>query len=130
MKDSYKGQVFGRLKVERTLIDLDGREFFYCRCSCGANKLVRAYNVLRGSTRSCGCLRNETTANINAKINADIAAEIIRLRASGLSYGKIAARVDMSRSAVYYFCAKHQQEIDEYINVWDFDKSSVMKEGE
>jgi hypothetical protein len=51
------GQVFGRL----TVIEQKGRTNqnnvkWLCRCVCGTEKVVANYHLLRGSTKSCGCL--------------------------------------------------------------------------
>ena len=56
------GQVFGRLTA---LMEVDpvkdsgGRNIpsWLCRCTCGKEVVVRRKNLLRKTTRSCGCLR-------------------------------------------------------------------------
>jgi hypothetical protein len=48
------GEVFGRL----TVVSVDGRTA-KCRCSCGNEKAISVYEVRRGTTKSCGCLRAE-----------------------------------------------------------------------
>lgn len=54
------GLVFGRLTVlEKIPGDRSVPARFRCRCSCGAEKLIRAKPVRRGSTKSCGCLNRE-----------------------------------------------------------------------
>lgn len=51
------GQVFERLTVLRPT---PGRiEYYDCLCICGTEKAIRKYSLLRGYTRSCGCLRRE-----------------------------------------------------------------------
>ncbi len=55
-------QKFGRLKVinegERLLRNdgTRGERMWHCKCNCGAKKLVRQSSLLKGKTRSCGCL--------------------------------------------------------------------------
>lgn len=63
-----KGRRFYRLVV----IDLDrsikrSGTYWMCRCDCGMEKSIIATNLIRGSTRSCGCLRKErsTTHGMN-----------------------------------------------------------------
>ena len=57
------GQRFGRLVVEeRSENDAGGRATWKCRCDCGESCVVKAHNLARGSTRSCGCYRRETSA--------------------------------------------------------------------
>ncbi len=55
------GQVFGRLTVSRHAYIKKGRHYWECLCSCGNTCTVVAYSLYRGNTRSCGCLRVETT---------------------------------------------------------------------
>ncbi len=61
------GQQFGRLTVMERAPDYispaDGKRFvmWRCRCECGAVVDIMAHNLLHGSTRSCGCLRRETS---------------------------------------------------------------------
>jgi hypothetical protein len=43
-----------------------------CRCSCGNEVLVHGYNLKRGNSKSCGCLRREAarkTGAITGKVN-------------------------------------------------------------
>lgn len=64
------GRRFGRLVVlERAedhinLADPDGRRFprWRCQCDCGEIKIVLGHNLKEGTTRSCGCLRRETSS--------------------------------------------------------------------
>lgn len=51
------GDVFGRLVVSA----IDGA-YVSCKCNCGNLKKFYKYNLLKGKTRSCGCLRAEVTA--------------------------------------------------------------------
>ena len=36
-----------------------------CQCECGETGIVQHYNLLRGGSKSCGCLRTELTAQRN-----------------------------------------------------------------
>ncbi len=56
-------RVFGRLTVEAMLPK--GR--CACRCRCGGHSTPRAKNLLRGDTRSCGCLPIERTNRQRAR---------------------------------------------------------------
>lgn len=56
-------QVFGRLTVEAMLPK--GR--CSCRCRCGGRRNPSAKNLLRGKTRSCGCLPIERTNRQRAR---------------------------------------------------------------
>lgn len=56
------GQTFGRLTVERLHAVEKGRAVWACRCICGNEAIVKAGNLRRGSTISCGCYRREISA--------------------------------------------------------------------
>jgi 5-methylcytosine-specific restriction endonuclease McrA len=56
------GREYGRLTpLLRGPNDNQGKPMWYCSCSCGKFTLVRGTCLNNGSTRSCGCLRNEVT---------------------------------------------------------------------
>jgi hypothetical protein len=70
--------------TERFLIDLTGKKFgrwtvlyrgnshvtpsgqsktmWYCKCECGTERDVDAYNLMNGLTKSCGCLQKENAS--------------------------------------------------------------------
>src|SRR5262249_2588151 len=55
------GRCFGRLTV-LSFSHLDHRRsaWFTCRCSCGTEKQIRGASlVMKGGTRSCGCISRE-----------------------------------------------------------------------
>lgn len=54
------GRRFGRL----TVIKVSGRDerknvLWSCQCSCGGKTVVRSHSLLRGNTKSCGCLKKD-----------------------------------------------------------------------
>lgn len=63
------GRRFGRL----TVIELHSAakhgtpRTWLCKCDCGGEKVVNSSRLLRGLTRSCGCLRKETSAENGRK---------------------------------------------------------------
>lgn len=57
-----KGKTFGEWKVighTRRLMTPGGSYYYLaeCRCSCGTKRDVPVYNLIRGLTKSCGCLQ-------------------------------------------------------------------------
>lgn len=60
-KTNLTGQTFGRLTaVEPAGRDGRGALLYRCTCSCsGREVIVRAYNLSRGNSQSCGCIRSE-----------------------------------------------------------------------
>lgn len=60
------GQRFGRL----TVLGPSGKnsygvKTYLCKCDCGNDKVVNCHCLNKGLTKSCGCLRRETTAKKN-----------------------------------------------------------------
>lgn len=51
------GQKFNRLTPTKKV-----GEYHWCRCDCGADKLVRTDKIKSGLTKSCGCWAAEVTA--------------------------------------------------------------------
>ena len=60
------GDIFGRLTVLEKLPEKNHRniEIFKCQCSCAAKTIINVPKpyLTSGDTKSCGCLRKETTA--------------------------------------------------------------------
>jgi len=52
------GKTFGKL----TVVAVSSRQLVSCKCACGNEHTVRARSVIRGLTRSCGCLIRETAS--------------------------------------------------------------------
>ena len=55
------GKIFGRLTVLRRL-----GQYHRCQCTCGKEVVVRTDRLRSGTTKSCGCLRDEMTAAAKA----------------------------------------------------------------
>jgi hypothetical protein len=51
---------YGRLKKL-----LEEKNKFLCICDCGVEKYFNKYSIIKGYTKSCGCLRKELLANKN-----------------------------------------------------------------
>lgn len=59
MKD-ITGMIFGRLTaIKPAEKNKHGRWMWLCKCSCGNEKIVSSNALLRGYTKSCGCLDKE-----------------------------------------------------------------------
>lgn len=63
-----KNKVFGRL----TVLQLDTstksrRSNWICLCECGAQKVIPARGLIRGTSKSCGCLLKESQQKIREK---------------------------------------------------------------
>ncbi|MGI6014046.1 MAG: hypothetical protein ACOX7K_07150 [Oscillospiraceae bacterium] len=55
--EDLTGQVFGDLTVLSRAESQKGRTCWLCRCNCGKETVVAAYQLKSGKTRSCGCRR-------------------------------------------------------------------------
>ena len=63
------GQVFGRLTVTEYLgpRGKDHASWWQCRCECGRIREIRAAALIRGLTKSCGCLVTTLTTSRTAE---------------------------------------------------------------
>ena len=65
---SIEAKRFGRLVVLSLLGKTTARPgrrsriIWTCRCDCGNRSLVEHWQLLRGKTKSCGCLRRELSS--------------------------------------------------------------------
>lgn len=59
-RQDLTGQQFGRLTVLRLArIGADYKAKWLCQCDCGTQLEVFGANLVRGTSRSCGCLRRD-----------------------------------------------------------------------
>jgi hypothetical protein len=58
------GKKFGRYLVQDFAGSINGRRHWNCICDCGSNRCVSGQNLTTGHSKSCGCLRDETVANM------------------------------------------------------------------
>jgi hypothetical protein len=52
---------FGRLTVIKPVIEL-GKRKWVCKCECGSERTVYSQSLKSGLTKSCGCLRSESSS--------------------------------------------------------------------
>ncbi len=87
------GKTFGFLKVLRKA-KIDNKTFWICACRCGNEKTIKAYPLINGNTRSCGCWR---------KTNCTTCIDLI-----GKRFGRLTViareREDKKRSTTYLVC--------------------------
>ena len=79
------GRVFGRLTVKK-YNDTVGKERkrarWLCQCDCGKTCVIRANNLLRGNTKSCGCLHDDVKGEKNLAWKGGVTLEAFRIRMS------------------------------------------------
>ncbi len=64
------GMRFGRLLVVRFSGITSGgspKRTYWCRCDCGTEKKIRGCSLTSGGTKSCGCLRQESSRDTALK---------------------------------------------------------------
>lgn len=66
IKKDLTGKVFGSL----TILGKYGPEHWSCLCKCGKMHIAGHYNLIKGSTTSCGCSRNIKLINIGDKFGS------------------------------------------------------------
>lgn len=53
------GEKFGKLTVLKETLGRDGNHIKYlCKCECGSETIVNGYNLRKGKTISCGCIKS------------------------------------------------------------------------
>lgn len=64
--EDLKGNKYGKLETIK-YIGKNGtkQSWWECRCDCGNTKNVRASDLKRGKTKSCGCIQEEFVSNLN-----------------------------------------------------------------
>lgn len=55
------GQRFGRLTVIERAENQNQRAMWKCKCDCGNETEVISANLVRGNTKSCGCLKSQVS---------------------------------------------------------------------
>lgn len=65
VKNDITGQRFSRLLAVKFVPDNSDISKFMCICDCGLEKVIHAQSLIRGLTKSCGCLQKELAANRN-----------------------------------------------------------------
>ncbi len=58
------GQAYGRLNVVKPASRVSEKNVYFalCKCECGSEKEIRHSLLVKGFTRSCGCLQRELNA--------------------------------------------------------------------
>mgnify|MGYP000050034264 CR=1 FL=1 len=62
--DYIIGQKFGKLTVNKILykykVNNKSGTYCECKCECGNTKIISIYSILRGATKSCGCVEKSS----------------------------------------------------------------------
>lgn len=85
-KVDLSGNVYGRLTVTAEAERLPGKKgaHWICRCECGNTVTVSAYNLKRGHTKSCGCIKSpDLTGSVFGKLTVLGKSDKRRSRSNG-----------------------------------------------
>jgi hypothetical protein len=90
------GRVFGRLTAKNSVHE-DGKLLWQCDCICGSVVRVRPAKLVEGTTRSCGCLKKETSIESGKRRRLDL---------SGKRFGRLVAQTQAANKgkAVAWNC--------------------------
>ena len=61
------GSKYDRWTIEEEKTSVNGRRFVIVKCECGNERLVNLQSIIRGASKSCGCLNNERIGTLNKK---------------------------------------------------------------
>lgn len=100
------GARFERLLVIKfAFSDKRKRTCYLCRCDCGKEKIIPSICLKSGSTRSCGCLRNEKTKERQTLPNNEaVKKRLMRNYRKGANKRKIS--FNLSRDEFFSFLEK------------------------
>jgi hypothetical protein len=65
--DVKPGDVFGRLTTIEKVKDLRNGTYWRCVCTCGSESVARQDSLKTGNTKSCGCWRRDSMAELFTK---------------------------------------------------------------
>ena len=58
------------------------RRAVYCECECGNNGVYRLFSILNDNTKSCGCLRDEKSAERNKSTKGKVRSKYVKVKFS------------------------------------------------
>lgn len=66
-RQDLTGKRFGRLVAIHFHCKIGNMRMWFCQCNCGGHSIVSVGQLNSGKTKSCGCLRTETTIKRSTK---------------------------------------------------------------
>lgn len=61
----HTNEVYGRLRVLQFIERKNDKSYWKCKCQCGNEIILPITYLTSGDTKSCGCLRKETTKKLS-----------------------------------------------------------------
>jgi len=116
--EKYIGNVYGRLTIISLSHKKNGLPYYNCTCSCGTSKVILIYDIVKGKTKSCGCLHDEMVVSRNTKHNNSIRN---KLTPEYKSWASARSRcVNINNAAYQKYGGRGIKMCDEWLN--DFSK--------
>lgn len=65
LRENIIGKKYNRWTVLEYIGNKNNQPYYLCQCECGIKKEVGRNNLVRGASKSCGCLQKEIVSNLN-----------------------------------------------------------------
>lgn len=62
---NHTNEIYGRLRVLQFIERKNNKSYWKCKCQCGNEIILPITYLTSGDTKSCGCLRKETTKKLS-----------------------------------------------------------------
>lgn len=77
---NLRGQRFGRLVAREPVAKSGGHILWLCDCDCGLDAIVSSDTLIRGASKSCGCLNHEVQlSGINRTTHGQTGTRLYRI---------------------------------------------------
>lgn len=120
------GQKFGRLTVIERAENRGKQTYWLCKCECGNEVIVRGGSLKNGTTKSCGCLNSEKSAEKGKKNVIDL---------TGMKFGRLTViertekPVHVKSNEAYWICQCECGNITKPIASSDLKKGGIVSCG-
>lgn len=113
--EDLTGKTFGRLIVIRKIsLEQHGSNNMYlCQCQCGNTKQIKGASLLKGLTRSCGCLLSEKSSKRAVKTFGHI---------DGTTISRIKKKNPYKNSTTGIRGVYYRKDLDKYVAIIGFKK--------
>lgn len=117
------GQRFGRLVAIRPNGEQGKNTKWLCRCDCGNETTTNVSSLIRGKTKSCGCLRKESTSKRFTKHGG-------KHERLYMIYSSMKARCNNSKYSHYeFYGGKGVKVCDEWLHNYQDFKDWALQNG-
>lgn len=127
----YKGAIFSYLTLNGDSKKVGKKVYYYCKCKCGRDVLVRSDLLLSGDTKSCGCKRTEFLIRFNTKHSFTLTKNIIHPLYKVWQGMRDRCNNSKNQVAKYYYDKgiKVCDEWNDFINFYNWSLSNGWEKG-